>query len=284
MDTILITDKLRSLGINPNDIVLGDFDFIGEFTAKKLRAPSDKFYKSSAFFRPNYERGILIYYLILSGGITSYLEVGYGRGYSAICAAKAFYDMGIRESCVHTIDPQFENPEVRKSMSELSGVFSNELLSLIYCHSGKSEVVIPKLLEKQKKWDFVYIDGDHTAAGVSSDWNLLKDAYSKYLLFDDYHEPEDAHTDIDCARVIDEIPLSNDVAVEYIKMDRVLFPDERHLHRDSSKITMDPLERLKYGQVLLTRVDQVTGAPPGGSFTIPEDWNELTCIKWKCHH
>ena len=154
----------------------------------------------------------------------------------------------------------------------------------MYCHSGKSEVVIPKLLEKQKKWDFVYIDGDHTAAGVSSDWNLLKDAYSKYLLFDDYHEPEDAHTDIDCARVIDEIPLSNDVAVEYIKMDRVLFPDERHLHRDSSKITMDPLERLKYGQVLLTRVDQVTGAPPGGSFTIPEDWNELTCIKWKCHH
>ena len=37
IDTIHIKDKLEQLGISLDDINLGNFDYIGEYTAKKMR-------------------------------------------------------------------------------------------------------------------------------------------------------------------------------------------------------------------------------------------------------
>ena len=95
MKIVHIKDKLAELGVSVDEIVLGDFDAIGEYAAKKNRNPHEPLYKKvGAFFRPNYERGILLYYLVKKLGIKSYIETGFGRGYSALCVAKAFYDLG----------------------------------------------------------------------------------------------------------------------------------------------------------------------------------------------
>ncbi|NBU99057.1 MAG: hypothetical protein EBS19_12760, partial [Spirochaetia bacterium] len=78
-----LAKKLNELGYPLSDISLGKFDYIGEFTAKKQRSPENElFSKAGAFYRPNYERGMLIYALIKKYNIKSYLEIGYGRGYS----------------------------------------------------------------------------------------------------------------------------------------------------------------------------------------------------------
>jgi len=60
-----IKDKLAELDFPIENLLLGDFDAIGEFTAKKHREPSNELYKKAGcFYRPNYERGMLIYSLI----------------------------------------------------------------------------------------------------------------------------------------------------------------------------------------------------------------------------
>ena len=65
MKKVFIKQKLTDIGVSIDDISLGDFDQIGEFTAKKNRSPESELYKKvGCFFRPNYERGILIYSLI----------------------------------------------------------------------------------------------------------------------------------------------------------------------------------------------------------------------------
>ena len=75
---INIRDKLVEIGTPVEDLSLGNFDFIGEYTAKKTRAQnSENWRKTGAFFRPNYERGILIYSLIRKHNIQSFLEIGF---------------------------------------------------------------------------------------------------------------------------------------------------------------------------------------------------------------
>ena len=81
MKKILIQEKLKDLDVYIEDILLGDFDAIGEYTAKKNRDPNSSQYKSvGCFFRPNYERGILMYYMVKKLQIKSVLEIGFGNG------------------------------------------------------------------------------------------------------------------------------------------------------------------------------------------------------------
>ena len=104
-----IVDKLREIGFEPENVVLGDFDQIGEYTARKRRDPgSENYAKAGAFFKPNYERGILVYHLIKRYNIRSFLEIGTGRGYVTFCAAKAMHDCGVDDGTVLSVDPNFD--------------------------------------------------------------------------------------------------------------------------------------------------------------------------------
>ena len=96
MKKLMIQEKLKNLGVEIEDICLGDFDAIGEYTAKKSRSrDSELFRKIGCFFRANYERGILMYYLIRKLECESVLEIGFGRGYSTFCMAKS-----VTEACL----------------------------------------------------------------------------------------------------------------------------------------------------------------------------------------
>lgn len=239
MKRILIHEKLKEFDVNVEDISLGEFDYIGEYTAKKNREESSPLFKKAGmFFRPNYERGILIHYLIKQHNLRNFLEIGFGRGYGSICAARALYENGIREQgAVTTIDPVFN----QEHMNMLANIFPQEWLRLINFVRGTSKDMLPKL---ENKFDLIYVDGNHMAEAVQSDWNMCKDKWNNFLLFDDYH-PETDDASIQCAQVIDNI---EDPTKELIIQDRRIFVDDRRLAD----------EDIKYGQVLLTNKENTS--------------------------
>lgn len=233
MKTTHIREKLSSLNYPVESLSLGDFDSIGEYTAKKARGTDNPLYKTrGCFFRPNYERGMLIYSLIRKYKIKSYLEIGFGRGYSAMCAAKAMSDeYGMFGGKITTIDPFLDKNHVQMLMQ----IFPQQWTNRIEFMQGKSEDVIPTL----GNFDMIYVDGDHTYNAVKQDWEMCKDKWQKVILFDDYHLPTKVEKDIECAKAIDEI---EGLEKELIIMDRRIFLDDR-LMKD---------EEIDYGQVLIT--------------------------------
>ena len=242
MIRIDVKDKLRQLGVPIDCISLGDFDLIGDLTARKSRSPNDPNYKRcGAFFRPNYERGILIYHLITQGRLTSVLEIGFGRGFGALCAAKAFNDAGI-DGTVVSVDPRPAGCDAVAWRSYERRLF--ELFPWAAKHItvklGASAQIIPTL---EGSWDLIYIDGDHSYEGTKADWLAVAERWNKHVLFDDYHMPSKSDPGIKCSVAIDEIPETNERSKELIITDRRLFCDDRKLEDD----------QVDYGQVLLTK-------------------------------
>ena len=233
MKTVHIKQKLEEIGVSLDSIVMGDFDYIGEYTAKRNRDQNDANYKKyGAFYRANYERGILIYYLIRQFNLTSFLEIGFGRGYATFCAAKAFYDSGVQGKIV-TIDPKFDE----RFLKALQNVFPQDWFKCIQFVEGTSQQALPTINEN---FDLIYIDGDHSYEGTKHDWEATKDKYNRFMLFDDYHLPTKEDKGIQCSKLINEI---DDPSKELIKLDRRMFFDDRQFSDD----------QVDYGQVLLTK-------------------------------
>ncbi len=221
MKTVLIQQFLKEHDIDLEQISLGEFDEIGEICARKARDKGSPLYKSvGKWFKPSYERGILIYSLIKRYKLKSFLEVGFGRGHSAVAAAKAFYDIGI-DGKVTSIDPVFD----KNQLELMSQTFPKEWLEKIELKQGYSQEVLKTL---DGPFDFVFVDGDHRAPAVASDWNMLKDKWNSFLLFDDYHLPTKKEADIECAQVIDRIDETKfDATKTLVKLDRRIFLDDR---------------------------------------------------------
>jgi hypothetical protein len=240
-----IKQKLEEMGVALDSIVMGDFDYIGEYTAKRDRKSNDpNFKRYGAFYRSNYERGILIYYLIRQHNLTSFLEIGFGRGYATFCAARAFHDAGIVGKII-TIEPQLDE----KLLQGLQHVFPKEWFGYIQFAKGTSQQVLPQVNET---FDLVYIDGDHSYGGTKHDWEQTKSKWNKFLLFDDYHLPTKDDPGIQCSQLINEI---DDPSKELIIMDRRMFFDDRQFTDD----------KIDYGQVLLTK--------PGVAAETRDDWD-----------
>lgn len=231
-----IKDKLAELGVSIESLSLGEFDYIAEPTAKKMRDPNSELWKSvGAFFKPNLERGILIYSLIKKYNLDSYLEIGFGRGYSALCAAKAFSELG-NDGKVLVIEPQLDE----NHMNFLAQTFPAEWTSRIQVARGMSSDVLPQMKDK---YDLVYIDGDHTAPVVRGDWEGVKDLWSCFCLFDDWLMDKGTDAAIQVHEALEDCDQPEGVSSELVIMDRRIFLDDRRW----------PDEKVRYGQLLLTR-------------------------------
>lgn len=234
MKKIMIQQKLEEIEYPVEELSLGDFDQVGEFTAKKKRDPGTELYKKhGCFFRPNYERGLLIYGLIRRFKIESYLEIGFGRGYSAFCAIKAMHDHGINGR-VMTVEPSI-NEEFVKGLSQ---VFPQEWFKSLDVVKGTSDQYFEHIdaNEPMRKFDLIYIDGDHRFEQVKRDWMNAKDRFNKFIIFDDYHFGDKKEKDMEVSRVVDEIEGYDR---ELIIMDRKIFTEDRQGYE------------VNYGQVLV---------------------------------
>lgn len=230
MKIIHIKDKLSEINYPLSSITLGDFDVIGEYTAKKMRNQNDPLYKSAgAFFRPNYERGILISSLIKRFECKTFLEIGFGRGYSSLCAAKAMCDMGWDDASVYSVDPNFD----QKHLEALATMFPREWFNKLNLIKGTVDDLSENL---SSNVDMIYIDGDHRYEAVKHDWSLLKNKFNKFALFDDYDMGEESQQ-IQVRRFIDEL----DVEKELVISDRRVFFDDRRIADD----------KINYGQILV---------------------------------
>lgn len=239
MKIVHIKEKLKELGVEVDQISLGRFDEIGEFCAKKKRDPNDPNYsKVGAFFRPNYERGILLYYLIRLTGAKKILEIGHGRGYSTFCAAMALHDSGISDGKITTVDVKFD----QNLLQGLSQILPQEWFKLVQFVQGPSSEMIPKL---EGNFDIVIIDGDHSYEGTKKDWEAVSNRFNKLVIFDDYHLPSKEDPGIQCRKAIDEIDYQSFDCDEptLTKLDRRIFIDDRGYTDD----------QIDYGQVILNK-------------------------------
>ena len=231
---ISIREKLQDLGSPVESLSLGLFDEIGEITAKKKRSPDSELYKTvGAYFRPNYERGLLIYALIKNYNVKSYLEIGFGRGYSCFCAAMALSEMG--GGTVATVDPYLEDEQIQ----QLVKFFPKEWMEKISFYKDTSDQFFSK---NKDAYDMIYIDGDHRYDFVKRDWENSKDRCKKVILFDDYHLPGKNQKDIEVSSLIDSI---DDPTKELVITDRRVFLDDRGYNDDE----------IDYGQVLITKYE-----------------------------
>jgi len=229
-----IKKKLNELGSPVDSLVLGHFDHIGEYTAKRSRSAETDLYKHvGAFYRPNYERGLLIYSLIKHYKIKTYLEIGFGRGYSCLCAAMAFSELG--EGHITTVDPAL----TQNYVDGLAKLYPADWFKRIEIKNTNSDDFF-KSEECKDEYDMIYIDGDHRYEFVKRDWENSKNRYNKILLFDDYHLPGKVQKDISVSNLIDSI---QDESKELIIMDRRIFLDDRGYKDDE----------IDYGQVLFVK-------------------------------
>jgi hypothetical protein len=244
MKRVHIKQKLEELECPLESIVLGDFDKIGEYTAKKVRGPDDPLYRSAgAYFRPNYERGILISSLIKRFEIKTFFEIGFGRGYASLCAAKTMCDMGWDDGIIYSVDPKFDENHLKMLASVLPREWFNKL-NLI------KGTVNDAIHEISGPFDLIYIDGDHRYDAVKHDWNCVKNKFNKFILFDDY-DHYNVNPDIQVKRLIDELDLEKELIIG----DRRIFFDDRRIADDD----------IQYGQVLIKN-------PAFNATTFLTDW------------
>ena len=236
--TVNIKDKFKELNIDVNELSLGEFDQIAEITARKARDPNSELFKRvGCYFKPNLERGLLIYSLIKKYRLTSYLEIGWGRGYSSICAARAFSELG-NDGHVMVIEPTLDD----QFMNAISQMFPQEWLSHIKFAKGTSAQILPKLKDK---YDFIYVDGDHTKESVIHDYGYVSELWNDFLLMDDYHMQTDTDPNIQVHEALQQFEHPSDASSDLVIMDRRIFPDDRGWTDDM----------IKYGQLLFTKND-----------------------------
>lgn len=252
---INVKDKLMEIGVSVNDLNLGHYDYIGEITAKKTRDPNSEMFKTvGCFFKPNLERSILIDSLIKRYRLESLLEVGFGRGYTSICAAKTFSELG-GNGQVFTVESNVDD----NHMQALSQIFPQEWLGRIQVARGTSQEILPNLRDP---YDIAMIDGDHTKEAVLCDWDNVKDRWTCFCLFDDWLMDVGTDPAIQVHEALADVVLPSDVTCELIVTDRRIFLDDRQW----------PDERVRYGMLLLTKREALESRDKVVSFKETWDW------------
>jgi len=205
--TLDIEDKIRELGAEmpPEESFLE----LGDLTA--LRRDTE-----GRFYRSNYQRGILLYALVATYRPKTILEFGTGRGYGALCMARALVDCGI-DGQVYSIDfrrfdeeqdwciDRGDGPNVERL--SLSGVWSQHCPRLwterVWPLTGTSATVMAHWKRRGlPPPDFAFIDGSHDYSPVKHDfYSFLNVASVPFrVLFADYTR----RPDFGVPRLIDE--------------------------------------------------------------------------------
>lgn len=168
---------------------------VGDLTALRQDSNGD-------YYRSNYQRGPLLYSLVASSRPRVVLEFGTGRGYGALCMARALVDNAI-DGRIFTIDAiSYGEKQLwwldsgdgpRTAELSLKQVWETQIdpqwVERITCLTGTSVSV----METWKKLalpavDFAFVDGGHRYEAVRHDFFSVLDVAAPQFqaLFDDY--------------------------------------------------------------------------------------------------
>lgn len=118
----------------------------------------------------------------------SFLEIGCFEGRATCWLLQNGLEEGRTITCIDTFDPEwYEGKNLRKVFDD--NVNKAKLMNQnISVYSMKSSLALAQLINAKQIYDFIYIDGDHSPAGVLTDatmaWQLLQKG--GVMLFDDY--------------------------------------------------------------------------------------------------
>ena len=112
------------------------------------------------------------------------VEIGTNRGFSASIFCQAVID-NRQIPKIWTIDDWKVNPKALKIANEI--FIKTGFRKYVVMVSGKSQEVLPSLLNKIGKVDLIFIDGSHKPEDVICDFNNAK-AYTNYILLHDTGE------------------------------------------------------------------------------------------------
>jgi predicted O-methyltransferase YrrM len=131
----------------------------------------------------------------------SFLEVGCFEGRGTCWFLEHGLDATGEITCIDPFMGSMEHTDL--DLSELYSRFNLNVDSVkkpeqsIRTMAYDSYKALAKLIVERKEFDFIYIDGDHTAPAVLTDacmaWGLLKKG--GVMLFDDYHWNPEGYTD-----------------------------------------------------------------------------------------
>jgi len=224
MKTINIRQKLDEIECPVSSLVLGDFDIIGEYTSKKFRNKNDPLYKSvGCVFRASYENGILLHALTKRFDVKSVLEIGFGKGYGALCVAKTMVDLD-NDGKIYSVDANFDENHLKG----LASVFPQEWFRCINLVKG---TINDALLHVKGPFDMVVINGNQQHDVFKYVWGCVEELFTKFAVFNSY-EPGSGIREL-----IEQISLEK----ELVLGDRRIFVDDRRLSDD----------QIDYGQVLI---------------------------------
>lgn len=150
-----------------------EFDFLVDLCGTK--------YRNGRKHIPNPERGLMIYSLLKNYNLSSYCEIGIGKGYSLMSALKAFNESKKRFK-ITTVDINSERIDIaRNYVAELF----NNLNGRINFVNEPSEKILPM---HNTRYDLIFIDGCHEKKNVLFDGNWAILNTNKFVLFDDYNQ------------------------------------------------------------------------------------------------
>jgi predicted O-methyltransferase YrrM len=130
-----------------------------------------------------------------------FLEIGCFEGRATCWFLQNALDDDGEMYCVDPFEGSMEHADL--DLSDLYATFNQNVSEVkkpnqsIRTQAYESYRAVAKLITEKQQFDFIYIDGDHTAGAVLTDacmaWPLLKSG--GIMLFDDYHWNPDGYNE-----------------------------------------------------------------------------------------
>ncbi len=190
-----ITDMVARFGGSPNAADWEEFHRLYKLLALR-RTPEGRYHE------PNWWRGPLLFCLVREFRPRVILEFGTGRGYGAVCMAKALVEAGI-EGTVYSIDVLGPDAPQQWAIDEGDGPtvlpysrddvwnkhLSDDVRLRIRCLTGLSADVMDRWKQQNlPDVDFCFIDAGHGYWDVKRDFLATLQVANQgcHFLFDDY--------------------------------------------------------------------------------------------------
>jgi len=123
----------------------------------------------------------------------NFLEIGCFEGRTTCWLLQNGLDENRFMTCIDTFKPEWYKGENLRKVFDENVREARRQKQIISVYEMNSPLALAQLISAKQTYDFIYIDGDHSPAGVITDatmaWQLLNKG--GVMLFDDYEYPHE---------------------------------------------------------------------------------------------